>query len=305
MRIGVLHNPKARRNRDGLVRLDPPDDVRIAEIPSADVLPQVLADFAGRQLDLLVIDGGDGTVRDVLSRLPEAFGGRVPRLAVLPSGKTNVLAKDLGARPGWTLRHAIDAARSNRARIRSRAPMEVVWRDTPRAPLRGFVFGAGVYVRATALAQGAHRRGLFDSVAVAVTLAGVVARTLAGSAKDPWRAGEPLSLALDDGPAREGARLLVLGSTIERLPLGLRPFGRPRAGLKLLEVDAPPKSLAAAIPVVASGCDGAWLARRGYRRADVQRFHLDLDGDFVLDGEIYPGGRITVSTGHPFEFVTP
>lgn len=303
MRVGVIHNPKAKRNRDGRVRLDAPPEAMVVEAGALDGLPKVLADFAAAGVDLLVVDGGDGTVRDVLSRLPEAYGGRIPRLAVLPSGKTNVLAKDLGARPGWTLRHAIAAA--GEGRIRTRAPMEVRWAGATSPPMRGFMFGAGAYVRATALAQRAHRRGLFDSVAVAVALAGAVVRTVAGRKGDPWRTGEPVSLAIDGAPPRHADRLLVLASALEHLPLGLRPFGTPRAGVKLLEVDAPPTRLAAAAPGLAAGFNSAWLAEHGYRRADVRRFTLQSQGDFVLDGEIYPGGDISVGTGPLFEFVAP
>ena len=305
MRVGVIHNPKARRNRDGRARLDAPPEALVAEVGAFDFLPKVLADFAEAGVELLVVDGGDGTVRDVLSRLPEAFGGRLPRLAILPSGKTNVLAKDLGARPGWTLRHALAAASGGNGHIRTRTPMEVRWAGATSPPMRGFMFGAGAYVRATALAQDAHRRGLFDSVAVAVALAGAVVRTVAGRAGDPWRAGDRASLAIDDAPARDADRLLVLASALENLPLGLRPFGPPRAGVKLLEVDAPPIRLAAAAPGLAAGFNSAWLADHGYRRADVRRFTLKSEGDFVLDGEIYPGGDISVGTGPVFEFVTP
>ena len=68
------------------------------------------ATLARDGLDLLVIDGGDGTVRDVISLLPHTFGEAPPLLAVLPSGKTNVLAIDLGTPGAWRLEQALAAA---------------------------------------------------------------------------------------------------------------------------------------------------------------------------------------------------
>ena len=64
--------------------------------------------FAAEGVDLVVIDGGDGTVREVITRLPEAYGGPMPRLAVVPNGKTNALAIDIGTPLGTTLEQLLD-----------------------------------------------------------------------------------------------------------------------------------------------------------------------------------------------------
>ena len=66
------------------------------------------------------MDGGDGTLREVLTALPGAFA-TPPLLAVLPSGKTNILALDLGTPHGWTLEAAQLVTSS-------------VWRGTGVAP---------------------------------------------------------------------------------------------------------------------------------------------------------------------------
>src|SRR5687768_18583653 len=48
---------------------------------------------------MLVINGGDGTVQATLTELHNGghFGDQPPPVAVLPSGKTNLIALDLGA----------------------------------------------------------------------------------------------------------------------------------------------------------------------------------------------------------------
>ena len=49
--------------------------------------------------DVLVINGGDGTVQAALTELYHGghFGATPPPVAVLPNGKTNLIAHDLGA----------------------------------------------------------------------------------------------------------------------------------------------------------------------------------------------------------------
>ena len=303
LRAGVIVNTRSHRNRGEPARTAGSDHVLTAHPESTADLDAILAGFAARGVELLVVDGGDGTVRDVLTRAAEHFPAGLPRLAVVPSGKTNALALDLGAPRGWTLEAALEAAETGR--VRRRAPLEI-WRAGAMSPeMKGFLFGTGAFVRSTQAAQRAHGVGLVDALAVGVTLAGGVAKTLFGGARDGWRAGDPTRLALDGGPAADGSRFLVMASTLERLPLGLQPFGPPRAGVKVLDVDAPPQRLLSALPVLLAGRDAPWLPAAGYRRADAETLTLSLDGDFVLDGEIYPGGELTVRRGEPLEFVAP
>src|SRR3546814_15016806 len=82
----------------------------------------------------LVVDGGDGTVRDVISAAPAAFGDRMPRMAILPSGKTNALALDLGVPLDWAVADVVEAAA--RGQFVRRAPIEI-YRDGRSEGRRG------------------------------------------------------------------------------------------------------------------------------------------------------------------------
>ena len=62
---------------------------------------------------------------------------------------------------------------------------------------------------------------------------------------------------------------------------------------------------ARAVPALLRGSEAAWLEQAGYRRHDVQSFTVTLEGGFILDGELYDGGTITVRQGRPLQFVTP
>jgi hypothetical protein len=264
-----------------------------------------VARFAAAGCDLVVIDGGDGTVREVLSALPAAFGERAPLLSVVASGKTNILAFDLGVRGSWTLDAVLAAAGQPDARIRLRSPLRVAREGGSAPPLSGFVFGAAGLVRGTALASNLHRAHVFHNVSVALTLAGAVGQLVGGAPEGPWRRGEPLALSVDEGPPRAGPRLVTMATTLQRLPFRMRPFGPARHGLKFLDADAPPRQLARALPTLLWGRGEGWLGKHGYRRGDATRLRLTLEGPVVLDGEVYPGGDLTITEGPRLRFLTP
>ncbi|MGR4864432.1 diacylglycerol/lipid kinase family protein [Caulobacter sp. LARHSG274] len=303
MRIGVVRNPRSHANIRRGDGESTPDAVLLVEPATPQALEQDLHAFAQCGVKLLVIDGGDGTIRDVLSLLPRTFGANPPLIALLPSGKTNVLALDLGVPRHWTLNDAVAAAQSQDAVIKSRSPLEVRW-DDGRPSLRGFVFGLGAFVRATSLAQSVHRLGAFHSISVAMSVLGALIGTVMGGQRDEWRAGVPLCLAVDGQETRTADRFLVLATTLKRLPFGLKPFGPPREGLKYLDVDAPPRRLPGAFPGLLKGRNYAWQARYGYRRGDAERLRITTDQPLVVDGDVYDGGcGVTVALAEPLRFL--
>lgn len=300
IRAGLIWNQKSHRNRgsDGVPLTSDVLHV-VPDHPSE--LAGALREFAEEGVDLVIIDGGDGTVREVLTRLAEAYSGRIPRLAVLPNGKTNALALDIETPLGSTLDQILASAEAGKPTKRRRC-LEVVRAGQAAPERRGFIFGIGAYVRATELAQRNYGLGLIDNAAVAVALAGVVTRTLLGGSNDPWRRGEAANLSINPG---ERMWFLAVASALKRHPLGLKPFGEPREGMKLISVEAPPRKLVPALPRLMRGDDSAWLADHGYRREDLTAFDVSFAGDFVLDGEIYRGGDLTVRQGPELEFVIP
>ena len=314
IRTGIICNPKSHRNRSSVEATKPfLSGTVLAVTPrTQDELAEVLTDFARHGIELLVIDGGDGTIRDVMTAAARVWTGAAPRVAIVPSGKTNALALDLGIPDDWTLDKALTAARDGN--VKTRSPVEVTRKDDG-SRLMGFLFGAGAFVQATELAQRTHRAGAFNGVAVGLALCWAILQTLFGGANSAWRAGARMRIRYQGSadPAyaagantnTDRARYLMLASTLKRMPVGIRPFGVPRNGLKTLVVDGPPRRLAAATPLIVAGSPAAWLDRAGYHRIDSPSLDLSMDSDFILDGEIYPGGDLTVREGRALRFVVP
>jgi diacylglycerol kinase family enzyme len=301
IRAGVIRNLKSHRNQAGTRPATPPG-VLEALPDEPDDLDEALDWFAESGVDLVVIDGGDGTIRDVLSRVSRAYGEDLPRFAIIPNGKTNALALDLGMRLG-TLVEQVLAMATNGGQTKLRSCLEVVRAGQNEPELRGFLLGLGAFVRATEHAQKVHGRGFFDKAAIGVTLAGAIARTLMGGPQDPWRSGEAASVGFGEGDTQHRDWFLVLAATLKRFPLGLRPFGPPHDGLKVLTVEAPPRRLWPAIPAILRGSQADWLGEAGYRRTDTPSMTFSSKGTFVLDGEIFPAGEVTVRQGPDIRFV--
>jgi hypothetical protein len=297
MRIGVIRNPHSHGNRGKPA--ETPPDLLYGEPTQAELRGE-LQRFQRGEVELLVIDGGDGTVRDVLSVLPADWR---PLISVLPSGKTNILAFDLGIRNAWDLAAVKAAAVRKGHRIRQRTVLTVHRGDGP--PLTGFFFGVAGLVHAMDMAHGLHRAKVVRNASVGLTLLGSISEFVVGGPDTVWRRGFPLSLSIDGAAPSEGTRLITIATTLHRFPFAMRPFGPARPGLKLLDVDAPPKHLWRALPKVLWGRGDRWLGRHGYRRGEARGLDFKLDGDFMMDGEIYRGGDIAVREGERLRFLTP
>lgn len=302
-RVAVLSNGRAHRNRMATGDQAISSAIWQAAPHSKAELDRTLAGFAAERIDTIVIDGGDGTVRDVLSLAPRHFIDGLPRMAVVPSGKTNALAIDLGISARWTVKDVL--ASLSGARAVRRSPLEIRYGDANEPRLRGFLFGTGAFVRATNLAQTVHRAGAFKGLAVGMSLAGAIGQTLFGGADNVWRRGDAVTIELSDGRAIDREFYLLLGSTLERLPLRLKPFGQVRSGLKLLGIDAPPRHALLSAAALLMGSEAEWLNDAGYKRVDTDSFRLNIEEGFVLDGETFPGGDLTISQGAPIEFLVP
>ncbi|MXP26394.1 diacylglycerol kinase [Altererythrobacter indicus] len=312
IRIGAIHNPRSHRNvKNGPVTVS--DDTVLTVLPNTQgELDQALARFAAEGVDYLAIDGGDGTIRDVLTRGARLFGDQWPELIILPNGKTNALALDLGIRDGWSLADAMKAiGEGGVSRRVTRHPLLLEKADGTGSQHMGFLFGAGVFNAAIETGQMAHRFGAFQSFAIGVTALSGLAQALFGFGKGAWRQLASMQIRDDvtgeeiphSGHVAHDLRYFAGFSTLENFPLRMQPFGRNSSGLRYLVLDAALRKVIMRLPALLAGMEGPHLAGLGVHRGKGEAFDLELGEKFILDGEAFEPGHYRLQLGPCLSFV--
>ena len=308
--VGVVRNMRSHRQAAALPDWSGRANLLVETPDTRDDLEAVLARFAERRVDYIVVAGGDGTVRDVLTCGAGYFGETWPPLVIVPCGKTNALAVDLGLPTKWSLEDALEAVAAGR--IEQRHSVIVSQRDNADARVQGFVFGGGVYASAIQLGQRAHDKGAFNNLAVGLTAIWALLQTIFGNDSNVWRRGTQMRVF--DGQGRElprsefgrhDERHLVFASTLSRFPASILPFGNHRAGLRAAVIDSPHRGLLLRLPLLFRGVISPKMRGFGYHVLEAEGLQVDIADRFILDGEAFPGGRYQLSLGPKLRFVVP
>ena len=308
--IGLIRNARSHRNegREGASQV--PDNVLLATPRKRSELAGVLSDFAARRVDYIAIDGGDGTVRDVLTCGAGIFADDWPMLIVLPGGKTNALALDLDIPTDWSLPDALDAVQHGG--VARRQPLVVTQRDDERAQVRGFVLGAGLFNQVIELGQRSHDLGAFNSAVVVITVIWSALQAMLGLSGNRWRRGAPMRITRSDGtelPHRGGLpedeRYLLFASTLQTYPAGIDPFRAVEGPLQIAVIDNPRRRLLLALPSIFRGTSSRRTQKRGYHAFADSAVDIELGDGFILDGEAFPAGRYRLTAGPRLRFVVP
>ena len=269
-----------------------------------------LTGFKQQGANIIAINGGDGTVRDVLTALRQVDPEWRPALTLIPGGKTNMVAYDVGSAPHGPegLRQILDAASKgllNRNKV-SRPVLDITRHNNPAPPICGLFFGAGAFSRGTELAQTeANALGLYHGLAVAWTIASMVVRTARG------KAGETpvTTLTADGAMVQDGEQFIMLATSSQRITMGLNPFWGPRTGaIRYTVIDGPPVRLISALLPVLRGHPQPWMHAAGYRSGSADHLTLRLTSRFTVDGELFdpgPGGMVELSARRTMDFVHP
>ncbi len=296
-RVGVLSNPLSGGNRrggmEGIRRLllDHPGSPH-REVRTAEEVWAALADFARNQVNLVVVNSGDGTIQAALTALSlhRAFT-TPPLLALLRGGTTNMTHQDLGLRGT-----RVDALRrlmnwvhhgDGEALVRRRSILKVQTPTCPH-PLFGLFFGAACIFKGIRFFHSrVHRMGLSGDPAHLL----ILARFLWALARQEDALVAPVTAAIRTDRAGVVSKdlLMLVITTLDRLILGLRPFwGRGPGPLRLTAVSARPRRLLQALPALIHGRGTASATpENGYLSCTAGEIRLEMDGGFAIDGELF------------------
>jgi len=311
-RIALLSNPKSTGNIAQLPRIreycDAHPDVFHYEVEHASQIGEAMKSIALVRPKVLAINGGDGTVQAALTELYNGghFGENPPPVAVLPSGKTNLIALDLGARgdPVETLEQLIALARSDDLAPYTVARELIALRrgDNDDRPVIGmFLGGAGLAETMLYCREKIYPLGLPNSVAHAITAIAAMAKQLfriRASFLPPD--SKPLDVSLSEQGGKLSGRFSLLAiTTLEKLLLSTN-FGAHRQGtLKLLAIEERPRSVIHALYAKVVG---------QISRSNLYGVHFKIADEITIEGEsselILDGETITAEPGRPIRLRT-
>jgi len=311
--VGVISNPGSGHNRNQFPRirdrLERSPQLHHIVTEGPEDIDTALADLARRDIEVLAINGGDGTASAVLGRLltSDLFPA-LPRVALLPGGTANMNAGDIGVK--GSLAKAVErfcrwcegsgkAVGSTR-----RSLLEVIPADSA-TPHHGMFLGGGAVMQGTEYAhQEVHSRGLRDDFSLALT----TVRTVWGVLRDDPKFNRhiTLDLALDGAGVVRYDTLILAVSTLERLAFGMRPFWGTEPGkLRLTLMEQGCTQFARTFFSIARGRPNRnAVAASGYRSHNADHIDIDMVGQLNLDGEILDiDGAVTIRATEPLEFL--
>lgn len=310
--IGIVNNPRSRRNRHkpGLAerlraRVDGQGMVLDASTPEE--LRDAVQRFQAAEIDLLGVNGGDGTGHQVLTAFAEAYGDRpLPRLLLLRGGAMNTVAHGHGisGNPEAILKTVLEARRRG-------IQLRTVERDLLRVeadggPARyGFIFGTGVVVSFLEAWERSRDPSPLRAAGLVLRAVGSAARS--GPFAISLMRRERLRVETDGEEWPDQSYLTLIAGSTPDIGLGFRAFGRcdEQPGFfHAVGVTCTLGPLAMTLPRLRRG--RPW--RRRHALDEVAR-ELVLTADrprFTVDGDLYAAReRVRVTTGPGIELVVP
>jgi diacylglycerol kinase (ATP) len=311
--IGVISNPRSRRNRR-----DPRLAQQLAYVlgeqgehvapGDLEALWRVAEGFRDREIDILAINGGDGTTHTALTAFYRVYGERpLPRLALLRGGTMNTVASGLGikGRPDDLLGRLV-------RRYHDGAPLREIERTLmvveggEAGPQAGFLFGNGLisnfleaYYEGSEPSPAKAAALLARAVGSAFVRGGFIARLMRRVR---------CRVRVDEQTWEERDWVSVSAGTVDSLGLRFRPFyeaPRHPGHLHAVGWATSPLALAAQLPRIRLALP--------HRHPDIlhrvcKRMILEADEPlaFMVDGDFHRGGqRIEVSAGPRIRVVVP
>lgn len=306
--IGVITNPRSRRNRN-----NPRLAGRLAYVlgkrgdlqqpDGLDAIESAAQRFLENGVEVVCINGGDGTVHRALTAMVRVFGDRpLPRVAILRGGTMNIVANSVGVRASAAdmLQQVVDDFHND-------APVAVTTRHLMRiGDQYGFLFGNGIIARFLEL----YYEGGEPTPAKAAWILGrgVLSTFVQGAyirqLMKPWR-GE---VAIDGETIAGDSWTAVAVGTVEQMGLRFKPFNdvsKFPGHMQVVSVGGSVVDLARDLPRL-------WLGKSPARPGNGSAMGtvLQLSGDeelgYMIDGDFHRAGReLTIQIGPPVEFLLP
>jgi diacylglycerol kinase family enzyme len=317
--VALLSNPRSTGNRALLPRVREycaaHPDIFHYEVEDVDQIGEAIRTIAMVSPRVVVINGGDGTVQAALTELYSGghFGGSPPPVAVLPNGKTNLIALDLGAAgdPIKALQRVIELVNSGELddHVIQRQLISLDSGGEARPVLGMFLGGAYLADVMLYCRNRIYPLGLPNGIShFLAAILGLFAMMFGlGGGRLPPKP-EAMTVSLIRQGEYKGKFSLLIVTTLEKLLLSMRT--NDAAGqsgqMKLLAVE---RGLGALVRMLGA----TWRGTLGQNQLDGVHFQqgdeIRIEGErsnVILDGEIFQaksGRPIILTSTQPVPFL--
>jgi len=274
-------------------------DIFHYEVEDIGQIAKALEMIARVKPKVLVINGGDGTVQSALTELYHGghFEGTPPPVAVLPNGKTNLIALDLGAEgdPLEALSQIIEVAKGDMAKhIVVRELIALSDGSEGARPVLGmFLGGAGLAETILYCRHKIYPLGLPNGLSHFLTVIAVLfSAFISVKASFLPERSKPVSISFIRNGELHGTFSVLIVTTLEKLLLGGQAGSNKQRGLmKFLAVDQKPLAMLKMIAASLRGKLGQTTMRGvHFQHGDVIRIDSE-HSNVVLDGEVFQAHR--------------
>lgn len=316
--VALLSNPRSTGNRSLLPRVRAycatQPDIFHYEVEHVEQIGAAMASIALVRPRVIAVNGGDGTVQAALTELYSGGhfpAGQEPPVAVLPNGKTNLIALDLGAEgdPLEALEHVVSLARGSLAdHVVQRELIALQSGENNRPVLGMFLGGAGLADTIIYCRHKIYPLGLPNWLShFLAALATVLALMLGLHGRMFPPEATPLTVSLVRSGTLQGRFSVLIVTTLEKLLFNAQAGDGHSVGkMKLLAVEHNLKSV---IALIRTGLKGKLGEGHVNGLHFEQGSEIRIEGDqssVVLDGELFvarPGQPITLTSTRPVPFL--
>ncbi len=317
--VALLSNPNSTGNKSLLPKVRAfcarNRDIFHYEVDDVGQIGQAMATIARVSPKVIVINGGDGTVQAALTELYTGnhFGDSPPPVAVLPNGKTNLIALDLGSEgsPIKALERVLFLAKNDlTAHIVPRQLISLSdGREGSREVLGMFLGGAGLSEFILYCRYKIYPLGMPNALShVIAALAALVSLLFGIKAKFLPRRSQPMSISLVRAGQLQGNFAVLIVTTLEKLLLmGKTGQGGEALGrMKFMAIDQKSSVIIRFLWTVLWGRLGR-EPQTGIHleQGDMIRIEGD-DSNVVMDGELFraeKGRPIILRSTRPVSFL--
>ena len=316
--VALLSNPRSTGNRSLLPQVREfcaaHPDIFHYEVEDVGQIGEAIRTIAMVSPSVVAINGGDGTVQAALTELHSGghFDGSPPPVAVLPNGKTNLIALDLGAEgdPIKALQRVLDLVHSGELQEHVIERQLIALDNDGGRPVLGMFLG-GAYLADVMLycRNRIYPLGLPNGVShILAAILGLFAIIFGlGGGRLPPKP-EPMTVSLVRQGEFKGKFSLLIVTTLEKLLLSIKTSEShgTNGHMKLLATDS---NVGALFRMLGA----TWRGTLGQKPLDGVHFQqgdeIRIEGkrsNVILDGEIFEaknGRPIILTSTQPVPFL--